>query len=164
MPVTFAGQVARGRGFWGEKLRAYMRQYNHVAGINILGEGLPHADNKLELSEEKDAHGLPKPRVHFAQHEQERNLTAHAERTMRAIWDAAGARDVWAFPRHAHVLGTCRMAATEDDGVLNADGRVFGVPNLYVCDNSSFSSSLSVNPALTQMALALRTAERFLAG
>ncbi len=42
-----------------------MRQYNHIAGINILGECLSHEENFLELAEEKDARGLPKPRLHF---------------------------------------------------------------------------------------------------
>jgi len=47
--------------------------------------------------------------------------------------------------------------------VVDADGRCFDVPGLYVCDNSLFPSALSVNPALTIMALALRIADRFLA-
>ena len=163
MPVTFAGQVARGRGLWGEALRRYMRDYNHVAGINILGECLPHADNFLELSDETDARGLPKPRVHFTAQANEQRLTAHARGQMRAIWEAAGATDIWEFQRHAHVLGTARMAATEADGVCDADGRLFGAENIYLCDNSTFPSGLTVNPALTQMALALRCADRFLA-
>jgi choline dehydrogenase-like flavoprotein len=37
------------------------------------------------------------------------------------------------------------------------------VANLWICDNSTFPSALSANPALTQMALALRTADRMLA-
>jgi choline dehydrogenase-like flavoprotein len=36
------------------------------------------------------------------------------------------------------------------------------VPNLYISDNSTFPSALSVNPALTIMALSLRTADKFL--
>jgi len=163
MPVTYASQVARGRGLWGAALHAHMRGYNHTAGINILGECLPHESNFLELSEETDARGLPKPRVHFTNGENELALTAHAERTMRAVWDAAGARDVWAFPRNAHTIGTCRMGTDGADAVVDADGRAFEVPNLYLSDNSTFPSALSVNPALTIMALALRTADRFLA-
>jgi len=163
MPVTFAGQVARGRGLWGEALREYMRGYNHVAGINILGECLPHADNFLELSAETDARGLPKPRIYFTNHENELRLTAHAERLMRQIWAAAGARDVWAFPRNAHVIGTARMGHSGTEAVVDADGRAFDVPNLYISDNSTFPSALSVNPALTIMAMSLRTADRFLA-
>ncbi|KUG09994.1 ribonuclease BN [Solirubrum puertoriconensis] len=162
MPVTFANQVARGRGLWGAALHDYMRQYNHVAGINILGECLPHDENYLELATEKDSRGLPKPRVHFSYHDNELRLSEHAERTMRQIWETAGARDIWAFQRSAHVIGTCRMGRSGDDAVVDADGRAFDVPNLYICDNSVFPSALSVNPALTIMALSLRTADRFL--
>ncbi len=162
MPVTYASQHARGRGFWGEKMAAHLRDYNHVAGINILGEGLPAAGNFLELSDEKDARGLPKPRVHFTAGENERRLSAHAEKTMREIWARAGGRDLWAFPRFAHTMGTCRMGRDPRDAVVDADGRSFEVPGLYISDNSTFPSALSVNPALTLMALALRTADRFL--
>ncbi|MDO7875320.1 GMC family oxidoreductase [Hymenobacter sp. ASUV-10] len=162
MPVTFAGQVARGRKLWGQPLRDYLRSYNHVAGINILGDCLPHADNFLELAEEKDARGLPKPRLHFTAQANEQRMSAHAEALMRRIWEAAGATDIWSFQRYAHVIGTARMGLSGDDAVTDRDGRVFGVPNLYISDNSTFPSALSVNPALTIMALSLRTADRFL--
>ena len=49
------------------------------------------------------------------------------------------------------------------EGYLDADGRSFDIDNLWICDNSVFPSSLVANPALTIMALSLRTAERFLA-
>ena len=163
MPVTYAGTVARGRGLWGEALRRHMRGYNHIAGINILGDCLPSADNFVELSDEVDGRGLSKPRAHFTAGENERRMTAHADTTMRAIWQAAGARDIWIFDRYAHIIGTCRMGDDPADSVVNGDGRTHDVPNLIVCDNSVFPSALSVNPALTIMALSLRTADRFLA-
>jgi choline dehydrogenase-like flavoprotein len=162
MPVTFASQVVRERKFWGAKLRDYMRQYNHIAGINILGDCLPHEDNFLELAEEKDARGLPKPRLHFTYHENEIRMNRHAEQLMRRIWETAGATDIWAFPRSTHVIGTARMGLSGDDAVVNVDGRAFDVPNLYICDNSVFPSALSVNPTLTIMALSLRIADKFL--
>ena len=89
-------------------------------------------------------------------------MYAHAERVMRGIWDAAGAREVWAYPRDAHTIGTCRMGAGPGRAVVDPDGRSFDVPNLFISDNSTFPSALSVNPALTIMALGLRTADRFL--
>ncbi len=162
MPVTYASQVARGRGLWGDALRTHMRGYNHTAGINILGEGLPYAHNYLELAAELDARGLPKPRVHFTNGENERRLTAHADKLMREIWTQAGATDIWSFQRSAHIIGTCRMGADAATAVVNAEGRSFDVPNLYIADNSIFPSALGVNPALTIMALALRTADCFL--
>jgi len=162
MPVTFAGQVARQRKMWGHPLRDYMRQFNHIAGINILGDCLPHADNYLELSDEKDGRQVAKPRLHFTAQENELRMNAHAEKIMRDIWAAAGATDIWSFPRYAHVIGTARMGQSGDDAVVDRNGRAFDVPNLYICDNSVFPSALSVNPALTIMALSLRTADKFL--
>lgn len=162
MPVTYISQMARGRGLWGQALKQAASAYNHVAGINILGDCLPYDFNYLELSDEKDDRGLPKPRIYFSNGENEQRMTDHANKVMRDIWDAAGARDVWAFPRNAHVIGTCRMGTDPDRAVVNADGQSFDIPNLYISDNSTFPSALSVNPALTIMALALRTADHFL--
>lgn len=164
MPVTYAGQLARGSGLWGRALVEHMARFDHVAGINMLGDCLPDPDNRITLSDEIDARGLPKPIVTFANGPNERAMTAHADRVMRGVWDAAGARDVWAFPRNAHTIGGCRMGTGGAQAVVDADCRSFDVPNLLICDNSVFPSALSVNPALTQMALSLRTADRFLEG
>ena len=137
-------------------------QFGGASGHN--GNGLPTGlpNNFMELAEEKDARGLPKPRLHFTAQENEQRMNAHAEKVMRGIWEAAGATDIWAFQRYAHVIGTARMGKSGDDAVVDANGRAFDVPNLYISDNSTFPSALSVNPALTIMALSLRTADKFL--
>jgi choline dehydrogenase-like flavoprotein len=54
------------------------------------------------------------------------------------------------------------MGTDAENSVVNAEGRAFDVPNLYIVDNSIFPSALSCNPALTIMALSLRTADLFL--
>lgn len=163
MPVTYASQLARGSGLYGKAMLRHMERYNHVAGINILGEGLPYEHNRVTLSDEIDGRGLPKPRIHYTAGENETRLTAHADRTMRAIWDAAGATDVWGFNRHAHIIGTCRMGTDPARSVVGTDGQAHDVPGLYIADNSIFPTALSCNPALTIMALSLRIADRFLA-
>lgn len=162
MPVTYASQFVRACGIWGEALRERLREYNHAAGINILGECLPQEDNFLELSSELDDRGLPKPRVYFTNGPNERRLVAHAERVMREIWTRAGGHELWAYSRHGHTIGTCRMGTDPSAAVVDPDGRAFDVRNLYIADNSIFPSSLSANPALTIMALSLRTADRYL--
>ena len=162
MPLTYAGEVARGRGLWGEELRRHMRGYNHVAGINILGDCLPAGGNDLTLSDELDGRGLPKPLIRFTAGDNEKRMSRHAEKIMRGLWDIAGASDVWSFDRYAHTIGTCRMGDDPDRAVVDADCRAFDVPNLSICDNSVFPSALAANPALTIMALSLRAADRFL--
>ena len=164
MPVTYASQLARsGHAPFGRALGEHLARYDHVAGINILGECLPAGGNYLELSGERDGRGLAKPRIHFSAGANEQKLHDHAERTMRAIWQAAGARDSWAFRRYAHIMGTCRMGNDRESAVVDADGRAFDVPGLHISDNSIFPSALAANPALTLMALSLRIADRFLA-
>ena len=64
--------------------------------------------------------------------------------------------------RYAHLVGGARMAARAEDGVVDAEHRVFGVPNLYVVDGSTLPTQGSANPALTIMALAARAADRLI--
>ncbi|VXD00223.1 GMC family oxidoreductase (fragment) [Sphingomonas sp. 8AM] len=163
LPVNLANGLARGAGLWGERLQQLLLGYNRLGGIGINGDCLPHPDNRLTLSDELDAFGHRKARIDFSYHANERAIDRHARRTMATIWDAAGARDVFAIDRSAHTIGTCRMGDDGDSAVVDADGRSFEIPNLLICDNSIFPSALAANPALTIMALSLRTAEKFLA-
>ncbi len=162
VPVTFARQVARGRGLWGQDLVGYLDRYNHLAGVGANGDCLPYPGNFLELSEEKDALGIPKPCIHFSYGENEQRMSAHAAKLMTAAWQAAGASDIWTFERSAHTIGTCRMGADPADNVVDPWGRSHDLPNLWISDNSTFPAALAANPALTIMALALRSAEKFL--
>jgi choline dehydrogenase-like flavoprotein len=162
MPVTWADSVARGRGLWGAELKRYLRDYSNVAGMGISGDCLPHDRNYLELSDELDSRGLPKPRIHFTAGDNENRLMAHADKQLRAIWDAAGATDTWTFNRMAHQIGTCRMGEDPETSVVDPWGRSHDIPNLWISDNSVFPTAQPSNPALTIMALSLRCAEGFL--
>ncbi|GEM72587.1 hypothetical protein SAQ01S_23530 [Sphingomonas aquatilis NBRC 16722] len=163
LPVTLATNLARGGGLWGQALVDLLDDYNRLGGIGINGECLPSDANRLTLSDETDAYGLRKARIDFSYGENERAIDAHARATMTAIWEAAGARDILAVERSAHTIGTCRMGVSGDRAVVDPDGRSFDIANLFICDNSVFPSALAANPALTIMALSLRTADRFLA-
>ncbi len=162
MPVAWGESVARGRGLWGRDLQRYLQCYPRVAGMGISGDCLPYESNYLELSDELDARGLPKPRIHFTTGGNEIHLMDHARKQLHAIWDAAGATDSWTFDRMAHQVGTCRMGADPETSVVDPQGRSHDIGNLYICDNSIFPTSLAANPALTIMALSLRCADRFL--
>ncbi len=55
------------------------------------------------------------------------------------------------------------MDTDANTAVVDPFGRSFDVGNLWICDNSVFPSAMAANPALTTMALSLRTATAFLA-
>jgi choline dehydrogenase-like flavoprotein len=62
-----------------------------------------------------------------------------------------------------HPLGTCRMSAWPDEGVVDLDNRVHGMDEVFVADGSVVPSSPRVNPQVTIMAFASRAAERIAA-
>jgi len=63
---------------------------------------------------------------------------------------------IFGIPSTAHILGGAAMGATAAQGVIDRDHRVFGYQNMYVCDGSTISANLGVNPSLTITALAER--------
>ncbi len=162
LPVSWAEQVVAGRDLVGQALVDYLLQYNNVVGIGMHGDTLPNPDNRVTLSGELDNHGLPKPLITFSLGENEYKMSDHAEDKMRRILMAAGGTDLWSSKRTAHTVGTCRMGTSPAESVLDPWGKSWDVPNLWVADNSVFPTSLAANPALTIMALSLRTADKFL--
>jgi choline dehydrogenase-like flavoprotein len=58
-----------------------------------------------------------------------------------------------------HPLGTCRIGADPRTSVLGPDHEAHAVERLFVADGSAVPTSLGVNPQMTIMAMALRTAE-----
>jgi len=63
----------------------------------------------------------------------------------------------------AHQMGTCRIGTSARESVADPDGQVWGVPGLFVTDASAFPTASGVNPMLSIMALARRTAQRMAA-
>jgi choline dehydrogenase-like flavoprotein len=59
----------------------------------------------------------------------------------------------------AHLMGGCGMGRNARDSVTDAWGRVHGIPWLRVADSSLFPDALEINPYVTVMALADRTAQ-----
>ena len=60
------------------------------------------------------------------------------------------------IPTTAHILGGAVIAATPQEGVVDARQRLFGYENLLVCDGSVVPANVGVNPSLTITALAER--------
>jgi choline dehydrogenase-like flavoprotein len=89
---------------------------------------------------------------------------AFSTKKIDEILHAAGAQDVLTIQRFAHLIGGARMGTSPENSVVNADHRVWNVPNLFLADGSVCPTQGSANPALTIMAMASRLAERMAAG
>ncbi len=147
-------------GHWGHALREYMRDYNHWTTLGILSELLPQPDNRVTLADEHDAHGMPVARFDYTRCDNDRANVDYGTRVLERIWEAAGAQDTLTIDRTAHLVGGCRMGTRPENSVVDADHRVWGVPNLFVADGSVMPTQGAANPALTIMALSSRLAER----
>jgi choline dehydrogenase-like flavoprotein len=163
LPGGFAEHVL-GDGHWGRALREYMRDYNHWATIGVLNELLPHQDNRVTLADETDPYGLPVARFDFSVGDNDQANMDYSTKVIKDILDAAGAQDVLTVHRYAHLVGGARMGTSPDNSVIDADHRIWGVPNVFCSDGSVMPTQGSANPALTIMALASRLAERIASG
>jgi choline dehydrogenase-like flavoprotein len=160
LPRAWAQTLVTSRGLWGEALRTEMLKYNHMAGLVPVAETEPRPQNRVELVDETDQYGLKIPRVVFSYSDNDKRLQRHAVRFMRTMLEAAGGRDLWTSDDTSHLMGTCRMGTDPATSVVNADGRSWDVPNLWICDGSLFPTCGGVNPSLTIQALACRIGDR----
>ncbi|MDR6951832.1 choline dehydrogenase-like flavoprotein [Ancylobacter sp. 3268] len=148
-------------GWWGRDFVSVIEQYRNMAGIFMSGEDMPQPGNRVTLGEELDAFGVPVANIHYDDHPNDLKLRVHGYKTLSAIHAAAGAKRSIEAPSYpaSHNLGSNRMAAKAEDGVLDGNGRAWEVPNLFIADGSTFSTGGACNPTLTIVALAIRQAD-----
>lgn len=159
LPIGWSEHVLAD-GHWGRAMREYMRDYNHWSTIGVLNELLPLPDNRITLTDETDDYGIPVARMDYTRCDNDKANMAYSTRVITDILHAAGAQDVLTIQRYAHLIGGARMGTAPENSVVDADHRVWGVPNLFISDGSVCPTQGSANPALTIMALASRLAER----
>ncbi|MEJ0038457.1 MAG: GMC family oxidoreductase [Gammaproteobacteria bacterium] len=140
----------------------------------FMTEQLPNPDSRVRLSvSSKDSYGYPVASIDWrlsaddlAQfHAYAAQLFGSGLRSDQYELARKDDPEIWSrtVASAAHHLGTARMGHDVARGVVDPDLKVFGVPNLYVCDASVFPTAGSVNPSLTITALGLRLARHLLA-
>ena len=73
-----------------------------------------------------------------------------------------GPADVTIFT--AHQMGSCRLGSDPNSSVADGRGELHDVPGVWIGDASAFPTAPGVNPMVSIMALAHRTAGQILAG
>ncbi len=144
----------------------------NVYALHYHAEQLPSRDSWVALSDETDRHGLRRLRVNlkFLPADAESVVRCHAVLDQHLSRTGAGRLQYWmpeaqrldAVLAQAadgfHQIGTARMAARWQDGVVDCDCRVFGTQNLFVSSSAVFPTSGQANPTLTILALSVRLA------
>ena len=160
-PIEWMKVLTGSRGYWGEKLRLAMQDYNYQVGLKMVGECLPREENRVELAGEMDQYGLPISKVTFGWGDNDKRLIGHGLDQMQMSLEAVGATDVFRQEEDAnHLGGTAPMGDDPRSSVVDADCRSWDIRNLWICDGSVFPTVGGVNTSLTIQSIALRTADR----
>ena len=140
--------------------------------LHYAGEQVPNRRSRVSLGRERDSVGMPRLNIdlRFSQADVDGILRCHE------VWDnylrkngcgrleyASPDPDsvVWSrMGGGTHQLGTTRMAAKADDGVVNEHLAVHGMANLFVVSSSVLLTSSQANPTFMVIVLALRLADR----
>jgi choline dehydrogenase-like flavoprotein len=159
-PAEFAVTLAQsGPDWWGRRLVEELRAYPHYAVLGTEGECLPDPRNRVELADDADEFGVPRPRVTFSFGPNEAAMRAEINRIGTDIFTAAGATNVVISQGNDHTMGGCRMGADPTTSVVDHHLRTWDHANLYICDASVFPTAGGAQPSQTIMALAARLAD-----
>jgi len=130
------------------------------------GECLPYFDNQVSLNKEKlDSHGQPTLNMDCTFRDNEFKMRKDMEASGKEILELCGFKDIHGFQPDApmgatiHEMGTARMGKDPKTSVLNGNNQMHDVKNVFITDGSCMTSSGSVNPSLTYMALTARACD-----
>jgi len=146
-----------------------------VFTLYAMSEQIPDPSSRVVLSDRVDALGerlldprCRQPKLVWQLTEGDERTLLTAQRLLRKVLRAAGIGEVHLrlFPGGTlgsvhggyHHMGTTRMHADPRHGVVDARCRLHSVRNLFIAGSSVFPTTGYVNPTLTIVALALRTA------
>jgi choline dehydrogenase-like flavoprotein len=163
-PVGYALEAAE--GFGSGHREAMQRRFGAAIILAGIAEQHPRPENRVALSERRDRFGLPLARVETHLDEADLEVLAQMWERLGELAEASGIVDfvgqtsAYDTPSATHVAGTCRMGSDPSRSVVDAAGRVHGVPNLVIADASVLvTEGAGDSPSLTIQALALRFAE-----
>jgi choline dehydrogenase-like flavoprotein len=177
MPNAGIGELAsRSRVAFGEGLREELRRhYGTFIGFAGRGEMIPNEDCYCEIDPVvKDKWGIPVLRFHWKWAEPELRQATHQRKTFLELIERLGGvptGDISTDGRKhikkggeiIHEVGTARMGSDANSSVVDANGAVWGVKNLYVMDGAVFPSNPDKNPTLSILALTWRNSEHLVA-
>ena len=151
---------------WGRKFKEEMA-HNFTRQMSIVGATTSLAVDRNNITldpKNTDKWGRPAIRTTYRDHDDDLAMAKFLQDRASELFDAAGATKSWRHPIHPtnggeHLLGTCRMGDDPATSVVDKHHRSHDIPNLFICDGSSFVTSGRGQPTMTIMALAFRAAD-----
>lgn len=151
---------------YGEAYKKALHTPQVTFSIGGWGETLPRFDNFVEIdSTVKDAYGIPVIKIHMSDGENEDAISKDEVESAAEMLDAAGAKNIRLHPKPAipyrpnHEAGMARMGSDPKKSILNQYQQAHEIRNLFVMDASGFPTNPSPNPALTIMAVCVRSCD-----
>jgi len=159
-----AGIAGARPDLFGPALTDFMkRAVRGLARINIYGEELPRAENRVELSSEKDEFGYPIARIIHSYDQVAIDLWSNSLDEGLVIAKSANPKEAWkgggAAPGTIHLNGGTIMGTSAENSVTNSYGETHEVVNLYIAGAGLFPTEGALHLTNTLMAVALRGAE-----
>ena len=125
---------------------------------------IPQYNNQVSSAPGNTRFGLPKTLINTPDPLYDANQATFYMKQMANILTTMGCSNVGfgSYPQRGdHAMGTCRMATTEQQGVVDPNLKVYGVDNLYVMGHATFPSMGAVNPTLTLLAATMKAMQAF---
>ena len=150
---------------WGPEFKSRLEAFPRSTMSTGHCTSLPLEANSVSLDPSvKDAWGIPAIRVTYRDHPDDLATSKFLQDRSYEIMEAAGAKKLWREQIEessdaAHLLGTCRMGDDPKTSVVDKYHRTHDVPNLFLCDGSSFVTSGRGQPTMTIQALAFRAGD-----
>ncbi|UYQ90994.1 GMC family oxidoreductase [Chitinophaga horti] len=127
------------------------------------GETLPYAHNRVTLNTNKvDQWNQPLVHIAFQYGENEMKMREDILSSVEEMLRVTGFKRVSTYDHMdpggsaVHEMGTVRMGRDARTSVLNGFNQMHAVKNVFITDGSCMTSSGTVNPSLTYMALTAR--------
>ncbi len=155
------------RGLRGADLsRAVAEHSERELELATMVEQLPSPENRIVPDEkERDAIGLPRPRITYRIDDYCRGALDHGQRIHQEIFAAMNATEIEhgsTVMSAGHVMGTYRMGTDPRTSVVSPEQRSHDHNNLFLLGSGVFPTGASSNPTLTIAALALRAVDPIL--
>jgi choline dehydrogenase-like flavoprotein len=157
---------------YGGGLKAFYRRY-YMRSIWLYAtcHTYPRFENRVDVDPKVvDGRGVPVSRITYHQHPRNADEETFIVERCAELLREAGAHTV-VKPKvvpetemgiSTHQLGSCRMGKDARTSVVDPDGRIHDVPNVYIADGSLLPNPGGANPSLTIQALAYHVAHRML--